>query len=76
VQGPGGLIFVEASFSVHTDEVRYVGDLASAVAEELVVSDSVICTTNKGDRLQVELIIRRCASIFVRPRPRASTYVC
>ncbi len=53
-----------------------VGDSASAVAEELVASDPVIGATNKGDLLRVGLIIKGCASIFVRPRPRALIYAC
>ncbi len=74
--GLGRLTCLEASFSVHTVEVSSVGDSASAVAEELVASDPVIGATNKGDRLRVGLIIKGCASIFVRPRPRALIYAC
>ncbi len=75
VPGLGRLTCLEASFSVHTVEVSSVGDSASAVAEELVASDPVIGATNKGDLLRVGLI-KGCASIFVRPRPRALIYAC
>ena len=83
-QDLGGLTFLGANSTVHVVKVSAqvvpaalpVVDSASAVAEELVASDPVIGATNKGDRLRVGLIIKGCASIFVRPRPRALIYAC
>jgi hypothetical protein len=90
-QDLGGLTFLGANSTVHVVKVSAqvavvpaalpvdaaaAACSASAVAEELVASDPVIGATNKGDRLRVGLIIKGCASIFVRPRPRALIYAC